>query len=204
FPEIRGFSARNLWDMKRLYVNYCEADVWQQLVAKFTSSANEAILRQPVAELKTAENDGIFSDRVSGSEFMRQVVAQIPWGHNLVILNKIEDRAAQLFYLHATAQNGWSRSILLNQIKSGAYERSVTENKTHNFTAALPEALAAQAAEMMKSRYNLEFLGIEQAVKERELETQLVDNLQRFLLELGYGFCFIGRQYRLVLGTRRG
>ena len=76
------------------------------------------------------------------------------------------------------------------QIKSGAYQRSVTDNKTHNITAALPEALAAQAAEMMKSRYNLEFLGIEQAVKEREFETQLVDNLQRFLLELGYGFCF--------------
>lgn len=84
----------------------------------------------------------------------------------------------------------------------GCLERSVTEKKTHNFTAALPEALAAQAAEMLKSRYNLEFLGIEQAVKERELETQLVDNLQRFLLELGYGFCFIGRQYRLVLGTK--
>ena len=107
-----------------------------------------------------------------------------------------------MHYLLQTSQFGWSRKILLNQIKSGAYQRSVTDNKTHNFTAALPEALAAQAAEMMKSRYNLEFLGIEQAVKERELETQLVDNLQRFLLELGYGFCFIGRQYRLVLGTK--
>jgi predicted nuclease of restriction endonuclease-like (RecB) superfamily len=107
-----------------------------------------------------------------------------------------------VYYLRATAQFGWSRSVLLNQIKSGAYERAVKEKKTHNFELALPEHFAEQAEEMLKSRYNLEFLGIARPMKERELEERLISRLQQFLLELGYGFCFVGRQYRLALGKK--
>jgi predicted nuclease of restriction endonuclease-like (RecB) superfamily len=90
----------------------------------------------------------------------------------------------------------------LNQIKAGAYERAVVEKKTHNFPLALPEHLAEQADEMLKSSYNLEFLGIRRAVKERKLEDRLISRLQAFLLELGYGFCFVGRQHRLTLGQK--
>jgi predicted nuclease of restriction endonuclease-like (RecB) superfamily len=200
FPDSTGFSGRNVRDMRRLFVRYSDPTIWRQLVAKTSLPGDSTpIWRQAVAELSNSISDECDD---SGIRLMQQLVAQIPWGHNLLILNKLSDPAAQLFYLHATAQNGWSRAILINQIKSGAYERSVTEGKSHNFAAALPEALAAQAAEMMKSRYNLGFLGVEQAVKERDLENLLIDNLQRFLLELGYGFCFIGRQYRMVLGTK--
>ena len=87
------------------------------------------------------------------------------------MLKKVKVPAARLYYLRATAQLGWSRSVLLNQIKAGAYERAVKEKKTHNFSLALPSHFAEQADEMMKSRYNLEFLGISQAMKERELKT---------------------------------
>jgi len=69
----------------------------------------------------------------------RQLVAKIPWGHNLLILNKLTGPAARLYYLRATAQFGWTHSVLLNQIKAGAYERAVAEKKTHNFELALPE-----------------------------------------------------------------
>lgn len=92
--------------------------------------------------------------------------------------------------------------MLLNQIKAAAYERAVTEKKTHNFDLALPEHFAEQAEEMLKSSYNLEFLGLRIAVRERQLEDRLISRLQAFLLELGYGFCFVGRQYRLVLGKK--
>jgi predicted nuclease of restriction endonuclease-like (RecB) superfamily len=136
------------------------------------------------------------------TEFLRQLVAQIPWGHHRLILDKINDPAARLYYLRATAQLGWSRSVLLNQIKARAYERAVKEKKTHNFALAMPEHFAEQADEMMKSRYSLEFLGISQPMKERELEDRLIERLQRFILELGYGFCFVGRQYRLALGRK--
>ena len=118
------------------------------------------------------------------------------------MLKKIKIPAARFWYLRAVAQFGWSRRVLLNQIKAGAFERTVTEKKTHNFAIALPEHFAEQADEMMKSRYNLEFLGLAQAVKERDLENRLLEQLQQFILELGYGFCFIGRQYRLALGRK--
>ncbi|MFH0878117.1 MAG: PDDEXK nuclease domain-containing protein, partial [Lentisphaerota bacterium] len=112
------------------------------------------------------------------------------------------DPAALFYYLRAAARFGWSRNVLLNQIKAGAYERAVTEKKTHNFPHALPEYLAEQADDMLKSSYNLEFLGIRREVKERELEDRLVERLRNFILELGYGFCFVGRQYRLTLGSK--
>jgi predicted nuclease of restriction endonuclease-like (RecB) superfamily len=137
-----------------------------------------------------------------GIELLRQLLAEVPWGQNLLILNKLSDSIARLYYLRATAQFGWSRNVLLNQIKAGAYERAVVEKKTHNFPLALPEHLAEQAVEMLKSSYNLEFLGIRREVKERDLENRLISRLQAFLLELGYGFCFVGRQHRLALGQK--
>jgi predicted nuclease of restriction endonuclease-like (RecB) superfamily len=126
----------------------------------------------------------------------------VPWRHHVEMMNKLSDPAARLCYLRATAQLDWSRSVLLNQIKAGAYERALKERKTHNFAFALPEQFAEQADEMLKSRYNLEFLGLGRAMKKRELEDHLVVRLQQFILELGYGFCFVGRQHRLDLGQK--
>ena len=192
FPDMTGFSARNLRDMKRLWQAYGATQFWRQPVAKLADSSNAPpIWRQPVAELKAEPQ-----------EMVRGLVAEVPWGHHLLILNKLTDPAARLYYLRATAQFGWSRNVLLNQVKAGAYERAVTEKKSHNFPLALPEHLAEQADEMMKSRYNLEFLGVGRAVKERELESRLIERLQQFILELGYGFCFIARQHRLALGRK--
>jgi predicted nuclease of restriction endonuclease-like (RecB) superfamily len=206
FPRMTGFSPRNVWDMRRLYEAYSDPEFLAQSAREISKRMTIPFLRQPVAEL---EAGGILSQPTakwahddSSSQFLRQLVAEIPWGQNLLILNKLTDPAARLWYLRATAQFGWSRNVLLNQIKAGAYERAVTEKKTHNFDLALPEHLAEQADEMLKSTYNLEFLGIRKAVKERELEDRLISRLQAFLLELGYGFCFVGRQHRLALGQK--
>jgi len=197
FPAMNGFSPRNLRDMKRFYLVYSDESMWRQVVATLTQGTKVmeggGIWRQAVAKL---ESNGTLT------EFLQQLVAEIPWGQNLLIMNKLTDPAARLWYLRATSQFGWSRNVLLNQIKAGAYERAVTEQKTHNFSLAMPEYLAEQADEMLKSVYNLEFLGIRREVKERELEDRLVSRLQAFLLELGYGFCFVGRQHRLTLGRR--
>ena len=196
FPCATGFSPRNLRDMKRLYLTYSDDSIWRQAVAKLpkeTHGDNAGIWPQAVAKLE---------EGVAAVDFLRKLVAEIPWGHHLLILNKLVDPAARLYYLRATTQFGWSRNVLLNQIKAGTFERAVLEKKTHNFPLALPEHLAEQADEMLKSRYNLEFLGIHREVKERELEDRLISRLQQFLLELGYGFCFVGRQHRLTLGSK--
>ena len=127
FPDMTGFSSRNLRDMKRMWLAYSSPEFWRQAVANLASESAQ-------------------------QTFLRQLVAEIPWGHHLLILNKLTDPAARLYYLRATAQFGWSRSVLLNQIKAGAYERAVKEKKSHNFPLALPGHLAEQADEMMKSR----------------------------------------------------
>jgi predicted nuclease of restriction endonuclease-like (RecB) superfamily len=181
FPDMRGFSVMNLWRMKQLYLVHNSPE----------------FLSQAVRELKVQT-----ADPEKLSQAVREMVAAIPWGHHANLLAKLTDPAARFYYLRATARFGWSRNVLLNQIKAGAYERAVTEKKTNNFPLALPEHFAEQADEMMKSRYNLEFLGIRKAVKERELEERLIGRLQQFILELGYGFCFVGRQYRLELGSK--
>jgi predicted nuclease of restriction endonuclease-like (RecB) superfamily len=193
FPGSTGYSPRNLRSARQLYLTYSDPAIWLQPIAKFAkqAGANEIWL-QPVAKLSTA----------SVVEFLRQLVAEIPWGQNLLILNKLTDPAARLWYIRATVRFGWSRNVLLNQIKGGAYERAVTEKKIHNFELALPEHFAEQADEMLKSSYSLDFLGLGKAVKERELEDRLVSRLQAFLLELGYGFCFVGRQHRIALGKK--
>ena len=205
FPQMTGFSPRNVWDMRRLYETYTAPEFLAQAVREIDHRKANQILRQPVAEFGRSRKRRqpvakLTADQVA--KFLPQLVAEIPWGHNLLVLNKLTHPAARLYYLQATARFGWSRNVLLNQIKANAYERAMTEKKTHNFPLALPEHLAEQADEMLKSSYNLEFLGIRRAVKERELEDRLIERLRDFILELGYGFCFVGRQYRLTLGKK--
>ena len=202
FPDMRGFSDRNVWDMKRFYLACSEPEFLQQVVAELRRKPGlSGFLPQAVAEMGRAEIHQQPAEETL-SHAVRELVAAVPWGHHRFILDKLSEPAARLYYLRATAQFGWSRSVLLNQIKGQAYERAVKEKKTHNFALALPEHFAEQADEMLKSRYSLEFLGIARPMKERELEDRLISRLQAFLLELGYGFCFVGRQYRLALGKK--
>jgi predicted nuclease of restriction endonuclease-like (RecB) superfamily len=194
FPGTTGFSPRNVWYMRRFFEVYGTADFLQQAVADLRQSQKGSAIRlQPVAKMGAGDDP---------LQFLQQLVAEIPWGHHIMIIEKLADPAARLYYLRATARFGWSRNVLLNQIKAGTYERAVLEKKTHNFPLAMPEFLAEQADEMMKSRYNLEFLGLHREVQERELEDRLISRLQAFILELGYGFCFVGRQHRLTLGRK--
>jgi predicted nuclease of restriction endonuclease-like (RecB) superfamily len=111
---------------------------------------------------------------------------------------QLAEPKARLYYLRATAHFGWSRNVLLNQLKAGAYERAVKEKKTHNFALALPEHFAEQAGEMMKSRYNLEFLGIGKAVKERELEDRLaLCSMHHKVFDLGV-FMIIPNTFEMI------
>ncbi len=130
---------------------------------------------------------------------LAQLVREIPWGQNIVILQMVKDAKEREYYIRATAEMGWSRNVLMNQIKAGAYRYQKTISKQHNFPKALPAHLAEQADESLKSAYNLDFLDIKRPVLERELERRLVEKIKRFMLELGRGFSFIGNQYRLTL-----
>jgi len=130
---------------------------------------------------------------------LQQLVGEIPWGHNLLIMGRVKKQAAREYYLKMTAQMGWSRKVLLNQIKAQAYERHAVAPKKHNFVETLPEHLAEQADEAMKDVYMLDFLGIAKPVVEREMERRMVNRIRDVILELGYGFSFIGNQYKVTL-----
>ena len=194
-PILRRPVAESPGDEKR-----------RQPVANLGTNADlPTILQHPAAEFGKSSIWPQPVDKLPDddpAQFLQQLVAEIPWGHHMLMLDKLSEAAARLWYLRATVRFGWSRNVLLNQIKAGAYERAVTEKKTHNFDLALPEHFAEQADEMLKSSYNLEFLGLHRAVRERELEDRLITRLQSFLLELGYGFCFVGRQHRIALGKK--
>lgn len=139
-----------------------------------------------------------FYERYKASnEKLRRSVAVLPWRHILLIMSKTSSDEEALFYAVKTAELAWTRDILLNYIKAKSYSQQIANQKSNNFTTTLPENIASYANEVLKSSYNLGFLGVTQSIKERELEKRLVEKIKHFILELGKGFSFIGNQYRL-------
>lgn len=185
FANLKGFSERNLGYMLRFALEYPENPILQQPVAKLESSENDANinLQQPVAKLP-------------------QLVAKIPWGHNILLIEKVKDTKARLWYAQQTIEKGWSRDWLLNAIKMDSYAHAQKQIKSHNFSESLPTIHADYATEVFKDAYNLSFLGITEKVKEAELEKRLVEKIKSFVLELGKGFSFIGNQYRLEYNNK--
>lgn len=172
FPDTGGFSVRNLKYCKQFY-NYFS--LHQQ-----------------------------FADELDKESFAigQQLVAQIPWGHITLLISKVKDINAAIFYMQQTIQKGWSRDWLLNAIKMDAYNHAKSQLKTNNFNATLPAIDANYANEVFNDSYNLSFLGITEKVKEAELEKRLIDKIKSFILELGKGFTFIGNQYRLEYNNK--
>jgi predicted nuclease of restriction endonuclease-like (RecB) superfamily len=132
----------------------------------------------------------------SDTKLLRSV-AVLPWGHNLLLLDKISSTDAVLFYANESITKAWSRDLLLNAIKMDTYSKAKQQIKSHNFDNTLPELHANYANEVFKSSYNLGFLGIAEPLRESELENRLISKIKSFILELGKGFSFIGNQYRL-------
>ncbi len=158
FPEMKGFSPRNLKYMRAF------AAAWPE------------------------------------REFVQQAAAQIPWFHNCLLLDRVPDRPGREWYIKATIEQGWSRNLLAMQIRASARERH--GKALTNFKATLPPADSDLAAQVFKDPYLFDFLGTADPRREREVEQALVDHIQRFLLELGTGFAFVGRQVPLEVGDQ--
>ncbi len=155
FPNLKGFSVRNLKYMKQWYLFWLKG---QQVVAQ---------------------------------------IFKIPWGHNIVIITKCKNIDEALFYVKKTIENGYSRAVLVHQIESGLYSRS--KKAINNFDKKLPAPQSDLAKEITKDPYCFDFLSLSEKYNEKELENALMDNLTNFLLELGSGFAYVGRQYRLEI-----
>lgn len=188
FPTEKGFGCRNLWNMKR----------WYQY---FSSVESLEKLHQPGTELQHTENNHIIKLHQIGGEFdMPQVLGLVPWRHQVNIVTKCKSVDEAIFYLRECILNGWSRQTLDNSLKANLY-------KTHgkaisNFPEYLPEAQSRMAQEITKDNYDFGFVTVPADYKEDQLEAALEQNITRFLLELGTGFAFVGRQKELIVGNR--
>ncbi|MGL4207902.1 MAG: PDDEXK nuclease domain-containing protein [Candidatus Adiutrix sp.] len=175
-PEIKGFSERNLKRMFSFYCEYKELSIGPLAVAQLEK---ESAVAHELQLLK--------------------LVLRLPWAHNIVFLG-IKNRITRRWYMEKTLENGWSKDWLSTQIKHNTYERQGTS--VTNFADQLPATQSALAQEVLKDPYIFDFLTLEEKFHERELETGLVTHVEKFLLELGAGFAFLGRQYHLVVSDQ--
>lgn len=156
FPEMKGFSPRNLKYMRA------------------------------------------FAEGYEDVQFVQQVVAQIPWGHNVRILDSVKDPQEREFYIRETIANGWSRNVLALQMQSGLYQRQ--GKALTNFDLTLPKPQSDLAQNLLKDPYNFDFLGLGTEAHERDIERAMMEHMRSYLLELGTGFAFVGSQYHLEVG----
>lgn len=174
FPDVGGFSAKNLRYCRAFFRFYCDHAIWQQAVAKLSSD--------PWV--------GIDSE-------LAQRIAHIPWGHHIQIFSKCSGIAEAAFYIGQTLEQGWSRDVLAMQLKSRLYDRA--GKAVTNFSRTLPAPQSDLAQQTLKDPYTFDFVSMTAPYNERDVERQLTRHITHFLLELGKGFAFIGRQYHLEI-----
>ena len=196
FPEIKGFSSSNLRFFEIFYQFYSqEVTNLQQVVREFKID-DKPNLQQVFGEFKSEENQN--RQQLVG-EFPQKLFL-IPWGHHIQIFTKCKNVTEALFYINKTIENGWSRAVLLNMISGNLYQsqgKAIT-----NFSKTLPDYDSELVKQTLKDPYIFDFLNISENFKERELENALIDNIQKFLIELGNGFAFVGKQVEMKVGNQ--
>ena len=175
-PDVKSFSPRNLLYMDQFYRLYPGVEITHQIDAR----SGRQITHQVDAQLE-------------------EIIFAIPWGHHKLIMDKCKDnRDKALFFVSKTLENNWSRAVLLNFLDTNLYERQ--GKAISNFEKTLPAPQSDLAQEMTKDPYNFDFLTMTEGYYEKELKDALMNNISQFLLELGKGFAFVGREYRLEVG----
>jgi predicted nuclease of restriction endonuclease-like (RecB) superfamily len=185
FPEIKGFSRTNLFYIKKWYIFYTQSTV--------QSSISTSLKRKHSKDIIVPQLVGQLPKKALQNEKVPQLVGQIPWGHHREIISKVKTIDEALFYIKETVKNNWSRSVLVAQINSKLYKRQ--GKSINNFELTLPRLQSDLAKETFKNPYNFELLGMALDITERELENSLINHIKTFLLELGQGFAYMGKQF---------
>lgn len=176
FPNMKGLSPRNVKYMRAFAEAYPNFEFVQRSVAQIQSNKNQDLI------------------------IVQQSIAQLPWGHNCTLLDKLDTIEERLFYAQKAVTYGWTRDLLVQQIENGLYKRQGA--LTSNFQLALPDYDSELAFQLFKDPYQLDFIMLGEKAKERDLENALMNHITKLLLELGDGFAFMGRQKRLELGGK--
>lgn len=190
FPDLTGFSKTNLYSMKQFYLFYNKDNtIFHQVGGKIETE----IFHQVGGQFQQTENE----DNTLNSE---NILTKIPWKHHVLILQKVKEIQEAIFYVKETISNNWSRSVLEYQIETDLYNRQ--GKAITNFKITLPETESDLANSILKDPYNFDFLTLTKKEKEKELETKLIEHISQFLLELGKGFAYMGRQFLLKVGKK--
>ena len=184
FPEIKGFSHRNL-KYVRQWVSFYRPELLNRAT---TCGPNEV---KPIGPQLVAQ--------LESNDFAEKVTA-IPWGHNREVISKCSSVKEALYYVGQTLTHGWSRAVLVHQIESDLFSRE--GSATSNFATTLPPAQSDLAQQTLKDPYLFDFLTLTKDHNERDLENQLTDHISKFLIELGAGFAYLGRQVPLQVSER--
>lgn len=204
-PDTSGFSRTNLFAMRKFYLFYMDSELVQQPVGqlkKLPSNNENEIVQQAAVQLEnTSSNmENELVHQLGGQLSKDSILCKIPWWHHNIIMSKCSTIEEAIFYIQQTIQNNWSRNVLKMQLESKLIERH--GKAVNNFELTLPKPQSDLAKETLKDPYKFDFLTLETNVQELELEKQLTENITKFLLELGKGFAFVGRQYPLQVGNK--
>ena len=197
FPESKGFSAANLWRMKQWYLFYSSsAEKLAQIAREIQPSGNQTKTKL-VQVARVPEDKG---EKTRTGAYFPEIFAYVPWGHHTEIIAKCKTLEEALFYVVHSASEGWSRNTLLNCIKADYYRTS--GGAITNFSEKLPSPQSGLAQAITKDVYDFGFVSLQKGYEEEELETELEKQLTRFLLELGNGFAYLGRQKQIIVAGK--
>jgi predicted nuclease of restriction endonuclease-like (RecB) superfamily len=205
--RVRAVLAANsamvllYWDIGRMILARQNREGWgARVIDRLSADLRESFPDMHGLSPRNLKYMRAFASAWTDRAIVQQAAAQLPWFHNCLLLEKVNDPDIRLWYVKSAIAQGWSRSLLSLQIESRVHERQ--GKIIHNFKTALPPADSDLAAQVFKDPYLFDFLGTADPRQEREVEQALVDHIQRFLLELGTGFAFVGRQVLLEVGDQ--
>ena len=196
--EVKGFSVRNIQMMVQFFNEYqMITSIGQLPVADLES---QSITQLPVAHLDNTAITQLTVAQLEDTKNQAQLIALIGWTQHTILLQKIKDLSIRYWYMQQILEQGWSRDTLVAQIKSKIHERQGA--LVHNFDNTLTNAHSLWAKQTFKDPYIFDFITLATEFSERELELELVKHVEKFLLELGAGFAFVGRQYKLEVSDK--
>lgn len=189
------------WEIGASVLKEQEKEKWgAKVIDRISKELRETFPQMKGLSLRNIQFMVQFAREYPNFEIVKQVVSQIPWGHNILLLQKIDKPEDRLWYANKTIENGWSRNVLLHWLDSDLHKRQ--GKAITNFKKTLPSPHSDLAQETIKDPYNFDFLTIREKFDEEELEEKLIEHIQRFLIELGHGFSFVGRQYQIKAGKK--
>lgn len=197
--DLKGFSERNLKFMVQFYHEY-KCLVIGQLPVSQIDNIEVSIRQLPVSHLKNSSITKLPVSQLDNNDIYQQLISLVGWAHHIILMQKVKDLPIRYWYMKQCIENGWSRDTLVSMIKS---ELHLRQGKiVNNFDSTLPAQQSELIKSLLKDPYIFDFMTLSEPFSERELELELIKHVEKFLLELGAGFAFVGRQFKLEISDK--